>query len=630
MPLTGVPSAGTRHTVWLNGVEYPIVGDVDTVTRETTEEKVYRLSQWSGGVGARRADPAGHPRPNMVWDATADTSKPGGITPPLLIQTATQAGTPTQTGRIFAFAEIAGVLNAFSFGSSGGNAELIRWEWDGATETWTRTDMGVSVTGVVGKNTAIINGNLVVPYQRSTGGDPCYAYSTNGTGWTEIADGVVATSMNDPWVSNIGTSATGYALLDGTGGKAVYSFTIGAGFTLVLDSVVPSVETIKAFFSWKNDAGADVLYILSNAHMRQSNATPNAFTIWASFPGGDANYALPLGAYLYVTYGTKGAVRQYQYDANNGLVATEGGLDLADGLPTDAQGPVTDLKEAGGYIYACVSGDSAGKYTSIYKRRWPFTPEEGWHRVYKAASANESAAVLAISGADDNTLRVHVAQEASGTTDNLYFVMEGGTQEYENGGYVTFPEIVFSNTRGASAVTEATIYADDLTATETITLAFAKDGSSTFTDFGAFTSTALTLPASPDGGVTMNRGMPRITFARDTTTTLKATYRDLAFKVLVKTGLLLQHTFTVDLYRALATTTNTTIDGSRTALQALVKTGGQHTFQRDTDLDSTARRVYVQSVQSPIESFARGSGSKVHRTDKARYARVVVTEAIGS
>ena len=416
MVLTGEPNAGVQSAVRLNSVEYAIVGAVRTVTRDVTREDTYRLNAWSGGVGARNAQRAGWPRPNMVYDATADTSKPGGITPPLLIQTATQAasGTATQTQAIFAIAEIGGVLNAFSHGQNAGPTnKLLRWEWDGATTTWTRDDLlantyaaGVAIPAI-SKNVAYISGNLVVGYQATRAG---HAYTTVGTPanqWSAHEDTALATSTN--WLSNFGVSATGYALL---GNRGLYSFTLGADFALVLASVYPSTETVKTFFSWKNSSASDVLYLLTNKALRQSNTTPNAFSILLNMPGGDAHCALPLGAFMYLSYGKKGAIREYQWDANGGLVSIEGGLDLADGLPSDMlkldQG-VYDLVETEGYLYAAMSNNDSQSRTAVYRRRWPFTTGDGWHAVAKILSSYQAIYHIAVSSADDKVLGTTLA-----------------------------------------------------------------------------------------------------------------------------------------------------------------------------------------------------------------------------
>ncbi len=641
MSVIGFPSAGTRSAVLLNAIEYPIHGEVVTETRDITpdapHEVAYRLNEWSGGVGARRAGSGGNPRPGMVYDATARTQLPGGITPGLLIQPATLSGTPTQESLITCVGEVNSILNFYGIVDNAGTRSFGRWEWDGATETFTRTAIAATGTALstskMGRNTAKIGATLYQIGLGVTGGNArnVIISSTDGTThaltWHTTLSGVLNT-----WVAGKPSSTTFYWMADdGSSNIIVYSTFDPASTESTFTGKGGKGKDLLSWLYQSGTATSEAIYALLTDGLYYIDETANAPLLVHKFEGVNANCAFTNGNIIFIGYGDKGAVRSLEWDGQGGIIVREWGMDsptMADGLPADSTGPVVKLGlSPNGWLRALVSGDAAGIYTSVYERE--LREGVGWHRVMRAATANQSASQFAVSATDDNVSRTHVAVEASGTVDALYFVNESGTLEYENGTQVTFPEIVFSNTRGASAVTEATVYADGLDATETITLAFDPNGAGSFTDFAAF-GAASTLPATPDAGVTMNRAIPRITFARSGTTTDHATYRDLMFKVLLKGGLLRTHTFTIDLLRACYTTGTTTVEGNRANVFALTKTGGLQTFQRDTDIDSTALRVYTARARALVDSYARGAGSIITRVDKNHMMTITVTEAIGS
>lgn len=640
MVLTGSPYAGTRTAVMLNSLEYAIRGPVKTQTREGTprDPVVYYLNEWSGGVGARRAGSGGNPRPGMVYDATARTQSPGGITPGLLIQTATLAGTPTQESLVTCGGEVNLILNFYGIVDNAGTRSFGRWEWDGATETFTRTAIlataGTLGQSAMGKNTTKIGATLYQIGGGQNGGAQRYILisSTNGTThattWHTTKGG--GTGNIGAWCAGKPSSTTFYWMEDDATSVIVYS-TFDP--TSTESTLTGKTGKGKDLFSWLYQSGtatSEAIYALLTDGLYYIDETANAPLLVQKFEGVNANCALSNGDTLYIGYGNEGAVCALRWDGQGGIIRTELGLNpvvMGDGLPADSKGPVVKLAmRHNGNIGALVSGDAAGIYTSVYERE--LREGAGWHRVMRAPTANLSASQFAMSATDDNISRTHVAIEASGTVDALYVVNESGTLEYENGTQVTFPEIVFPGVN--CAVTEATCHGDGLDATETITLAFDKDGAGSFTDFGAFTATGQTKPAAPDAGVSMNRAIPRITFARDSTTTNKATYRDLAFNVLVKTGALIDRTFVVDLRRSIWTSRKVTVDDVLDTLIALHSTAGQVPFQTDRTGDATARQVYVQSVSADKDSVARHLGISGKRVDISNLALVTVREAIGS
>lgn len=356
------------NEIYLNGVYYPTTRPIRStlasiypakvVIGDTTKDSQLRTSiiawsDWRGGIGVNRMEGAGEV--NRAWYSTCQLRFKNHLVLPGL---ATATTTPTHSiagARIGAINTLNDVVYAF-WNDAGANPKL--YSYSNAANTWTlkTTSTADSVTDSVVFTNAAGTTYLVFAHYDANGSG--YTYSSNGTSWsTDTTYGAQFLTAWDERLWGISNA-----------GQLWYATTIG---TEVLDAILPLEDgAITKLFVARNAMGIPIIYAATTRGLYAHNAdnakweeTQMDFPVHPDNGKGTTRWRDS----VYISSGTG----VYKYiNGNNSAVISIVGPDRDDGLPADKRGAIRFM--AGSHNELLMGLDASAAPVSISSSSIPY------------------------------------------------------------------------------------------------------------------------------------------------------------------------------------------------------------------------------------------------------------------
>lgn len=500
------------NTVVLNGVTFPIEGDIDI-----QPVKPFSAALGSGNIPERKdLGPAstitweefqglgiqytdGRSNMDRHWDGVVDTT-PGSylMLPPLVTSYTTR-----DVGKVYKIIKHQGIKFALT---DIGLLQFVSSDWSAAASNIAQTFVDATISGP--------DMYLIGPSYFYRFGD--YAASNP---WTALTPSVVPNRAILDFDGNL----LGLYYNSSTLTFGVYKYTTSGTVSALLFNIPETLGTVLGFVSWVNAAGAPTpvivtpdarIYLDIDSHKYYK--VPVAGAVYTGLVTGLSQPAIHAGNLILCTsYGSLLSVTP------NGIV-TNIGLSTDDGLPATRALDIHAVASSGAAMYAVQKAGTA-KYAGLY-----FSRGVHWHRLYESGTAAMAlyapfwdAGVLywfeALAGGtygnivgksalwtetqrDKFTSGVTLTMAATGTWVSPIF----------NGGFSEFGSIALA----LAAITEA------LTATETLVLAYDINQSGSWTTLVTLTSNTNVAQLFSSGlGLAFNEIQFKLTLSRRTTST---------------------------------------------------------------------------------------------------------------
>lgn len=497
-----------QTSVWLNGVRYPIVGEVtsrritpfsppfSTGEAETTDYRplrTWRMGPFQGGMGMENWEPGTEDR---YWYAiNVDCSRNFQTLGPLVTTLGNFGVAPEKI--IYARGKIWAI----------GNGEVAYWN----DPDWTTGEPSAGEGGPIANPT-----DAIVYYDTTNGESLVIADAALGV--FETHDNTGAT-----WV-NIVTNDRAYLAEFQNRLCGIANSFMGFGYSAIGDiatawtpkSTFPNLPyTCTGLLSAKDAQNNPVLYALTTSGMYSLDVFDNFYQYpsglhWArdSTAGKAAIYAK---GDMYIAAGGTRILKV------SGNVVTEWGPDTDDGLQDELLGDITDIISVGYWIVIAVDGGT-GNYSSILKR---YMTGAHWHVVYNSGATNKRIKALCW---DDGTLyfgeSTHVKSlPLSNKTDNYKHLT---THTFVNTGHLYTSNFSSRFESMPKVAFELWCKSQDMSATETVQAYYDIDDSGSWTSLGTFNASPRDDPltfGTAAVGLEFNRIKFDYVFSRGGTTT---------------------------------------------------------------------------------------------------------------
>ena len=358
-----------QNEIFLNGVYYPTTRPIRStlasiypakvVIGDTTKDSQLRTSiiawaDWRGGIGVNRMEGAGEV--NRAWYSTCQLRFKNHLVLPGLATATTTPSHSIAGARIGAINTLADEVYAF-WNDSGSNPKLFKYS--NAADSWgsaLTTSTADSVTDSVVFTNAAGTTYLVFAHYDANGSG--YTYSSNGSSWT--TDTTYGAQFLTVWDERLwGIS---------NAGQLWYATTIG---TEVLDAILPLEDgAITKLFVARNAMGIPIIYASTTRGLFAHNAdnakweeTQMDFPVHPDNGKGTTRWRDS----VYFPSGTG----IYKYiNGNNSAVITIVGPDRDDGLPADKRGAIRFM--AGSHNELLIGVDASAAPASISSSSIPY------------------------------------------------------------------------------------------------------------------------------------------------------------------------------------------------------------------------------------------------------------------
>ena len=478
----------------------------------------------SYGVGLKRIDIDNPDHFKRLWDATAETRFPGQVTPSLEATAATKTGATEIVSKIVYFKG-----DYFCLGANGTNLDSLKW--NSGTSNWDKAGDVVTMTSTPC--------DLVLSQD---GGTPCLLASYlagSDAEWRKSTDGAT-------WSTPTDDETTGYPPCTRTllvlGTEIFIATVVSDIITIWKKTDVDATESEVCKFPASDVTGWAVFWDTAGNSRPMAGTSQGWWMIdtandKAVFYGdlteaiSTANCVQMVNWNNYLMIPTDGA-GMIMYDADGDSVYM--GLDLDDGLVSEAQGDITAMTFSNLWLFVAVGGGAALKYARV----WAYDGI-GWHCVYRHATANQTIKYLGfIAGA------LHIVYNTgAGTTSELFVedmlvnpVTSSGIS-WNDDSYITLPEYDGGVPEFGMGIYRIYGDADDLVDDdEYLSVYYGTNGASvTTTDLGDINATTKSLAFGSGVGIQCTRIQPHIILKRSAAAKAPK-LKSLVLSYLVKAG----------------------------------------------------------------------------------------------
>ena len=597
----------STQEVSINAVRYRTKGPVRQrlisqfapkyVIGDFAQDSHQRDSIWAptfkGGIGKDRVRPG--EASNKAWWGTLPIRYDQLVLPQLVTQTA--ASGVTGSFVIGAIGELANEIYA-AFGTD------VR-KYNNTTDSW-----GSSLATLPGGATDAITfrmANVVYLAFATTGG---YTYTSDGTTWTDDTKDALHLAFWDDRLWGI----------DNTG-LLWWSSQIGSEQD---DAQLPLPNgSVTDLFVARNSAGIVVLFAATTRglYVHDAEATKLHYTDWdLPYHPDNGKGAMRWRDSIYVPSGL--GVYRYIQGSNNAVV-TIMGPDRDDGLPSDRRGVIRSLIGTHNDLIALVDSTVAPAAQTSFPTRGVgnhhgvvMDPDVGYSSIL---GWNEAAwEVKWASGTDQQRISAaHVSNAYD--TYRLWFAQNLLVSYLPLQRDIVNPQEITTLTYSAGTEELLTPWLDigqdadglaksvkvvvaDASSTETVTLAYAINDSTTFTSFAAITANGVTEYLFPNSttpeGVAFWAIRFRIRLVRGSTTTTSPSVSPPTLLYRKKLPPKYEFSVELDLLKDYKTTVKQMRDSLRTAKERNLLVEFSYRNDTGTGLDGSDRRFYVDVVDA--------------------------------
>jgi hypothetical protein len=334
--------------------QYPekqVIGDISRDSNPRTSTITWE--DWSGGGGLYRTD-GKEEELNRFQDSRLETRFKGHLTLPVL---SSAAANPSVAGTQDEIAELAGNL----YVALNGGTDAYQYSVSGDSWGDNLHDFPAQVTDSLAFT---LGGTSYIAFAH-TGG---YTYTSNGSGWSDIATDTLHIAFWDDRLWGIDNA-----------GQLWFSITIG---TEVNDAQLAlPAGYVNSLFTGPDADGNEILYAGTEVGLYAHDAANERFVrTGVRFPQDvRAGKGVTWNGDIYVAAGDTSV---YRYIPSSGVVLSMG-LDRDAGLPTTFRGSIQRLVPAHTGLFAVVNARGTETQVSI----WEYNGR-GWHFVQNPGTSN--------------------------------------------------------------------------------------------------------------------------------------------------------------------------------------------------------------------------------------------------
>jgi len=395
------------------------------------------VQRFHGGFG-RYLCPADDPYnlEGKFWDSECETrfAKEGYVFPSLLVNTATVSEDAAADKQIFRKMKNMGgnlyaIGNYYDASDAGTENEIWCWLWN--PPNWDKK--GEIVAGCATVPTV---GDLIVHGTQlfmcffdnnpiSNLEDHHVAYSSDGITWTattnttDLPAGAASDQTNV--LLSFGTTLL-IALWDNSAGQVLVYGTTNEGVNWYKVCAMASAGPALGMVAWVDQDGNSTPWIRLRQGWGQINLTN-----WTSSVEGEYVAIVNVPAEASTAYGIEewgGVLHVPEQEGQNrcwyssgALVVESIGLNKGSGIVSDKQGHVTAMARSNIWLFVAYGGLTATTKACVFA--WD---GEAWHFIYKHGTANQKILDIAISSADDNIVRLHIAVQTAADQTTIYYL----------------------------------------------------------------------------------------------------------------------------------------------------------------------------------------------------------------
>lgn len=314
--------------------------------------------------------------------------------------------------------------------------------------------------------------------------------STDGASWADVTL-AVGTYLGRDYLADaiVVHENSDFGLLAEIGGEAVAAMWHEAAGTITFSSVaaiggawvdeavdIASGNGPQGIATYPGLDNADKLYVGTREGLYEVDTSPSTWTFNLVYPMPASNdncrrMTVHNGALWFavgVNDDSPAPMVRMTVDGDRRIFESDVGLNVGDGLPSDALGPVRWMKSANEFLFASVGGGKAGRQARIFIHNG-----RGWHTIRKHGTANQKIEWIEVSGEDDATPRLHYSVRTATAVSNTKHIDQplvnpnsGVALNYEASGFVTLPYVDKGLPLESAAFLRAGVNAVDLSSSD--------------------------------------------------------------------------------------------------------------------------------------------------------------------